>query len=44
MPPVAASIEIGALSGVGAVPLMPGAANDDFSEFLIMLKSESDSR
>jgi hypothetical protein len=35
--------EIGLLSGVGAVPLMPGAINEDFSEFLNLLKSESGS-
>jgi len=41
-PPAAASTEIDELSGVGAVPLMPGAPNDDFSAFLAMLKSEAD--
>lgn len=29
--------EIGTLAGVGAVPLMPGAQNTDFSEFLALL-------
>lgn len=43
LPSAAASIEIDTPSGVGAVPLMPGATNDDFREFLIMLKSESES-
>lgn len=36
--PVAAPIEIGTRSGVGAIPLMPGVPNDDFSEFLNTLK------
>lgn len=40
VPPASAPSEIGALSGVGAVPLMPGATNDDFNEFVNLLKSE----
>lgn len=41
VPPASAPIEIQALSGVGAVPLMPGATNIAFNEFLNILKSES---
>jgi len=35
VPTASAPSEIGVLSGVGAVPLMPGATNNDFSEFLL---------
>lgn len=41
-PPAMASNEIGRPTGVGALPLMPGASNDDFKEFLALLKSETD--
>lgn len=40
--PATASNEIGLLSGVGALPLMPGMPNDDFNEFIALLKSETD--
>ena len=39
-PPAMASIEINTPAGVGALPLMPGASNNDFNEFLALLKSE----
>lgn len=41
--PAAAPSEIVTPSGVGAVPLMPGAPNKNFSEFLNMLKVGVDS-
>jgi hypothetical protein len=40
-PPATASNEIRTPSGVGALPLMPGSSNDDFNEFLALLKSET---
>lgn len=40
MLPAMASNDIDTLSGVGAVPLMPGILNDNFTDFLAVLKSD----
>jgi uncharacterized protein len=42
IPPAAAAFDIAIPSGVGAIPLMPGATNDEFREFLFKIKSGSD--
>jgi hypothetical protein len=42
--PATSPTAIGTLSGVGAVPLMPGASNAYFTDFLNFLKSDSDAK